>query len=368
MNTQTELLPLRWPDGWSEEVLIGSSPFNCLLVEGTQSGAPMKDGLRVVMEAPQGVMMVEGVPPEIKVSRREDGSVDAGPTGKPWVEFNGWTVQVHRALHPDRAVWVDFAPPANSTPSNAFFARAIADAAAYGGRWVVTLPASLAEALSRKEAEALETWRLIANVSRFFGERRAWREWEATAAIGIVSTFSGPSEFLSHEFVKLAARRPLPVRVLPASKAAQWSLSGLAAIAVVDQEETLPVAVESRLKEFSGRILRQKTEKWEDPYVMAEQVHLQVGREHDVVRLYNGTSANVHYTQSADDKRGVVHVFNFGRTVRDVTVAVNKKWRMARLYSAAELSGERLPVNPTRFGSEFALPAFDAWVAIELEA
>lgn len=368
MNTQTELLPLRWPDGWSEEALIGSSPFNCLLVEGTQSGAPMKDALRVVMDVPQGVKMVEGVPPEIKVTRKEDGSVEAGPTGKPWVEFNGWTVQIHRALHPDRAVWVDFAPPANSTPSNAFFVRAIADAAAYGGRWVVTLPASLAEALSRKEAEALETWRLIANVSRFFGEKRAWGEWEATATIGIVSTFSGPSEFLSHEFVKLAARRPLPVRVLPASQAAQWSLSGLAAIAVVDQEEALPAPAESRLKEFSGRILRQKTEKWEDPYVMAEQVHLQVGREHDVVRLYNGTSANMHYAQSADGRRGAVHVFNFGRTARDVTVAVNKKWGTARLYSPAELSGVRLPVNLTRFGSEFALPAFDAWVAMELEA
>lgn len=367
MNTHTELLPLRWPDGWSEEALIAASPFNCLLVEGTQSGAPQKEGLRVVMGAPAGVKMIEGVPPEIKVSRRDDGSVEAGPTGKPWVEFNGWTVQVHRALHPGSAIWVEFAPPANRPVSPGFLVRAIADSAAYGGRWVVALPPSLSEGITNKDAEALETWRLISNVSRFFSTRREWTQWEPSATIGIVSTFAGPSEFLSHEFVKLAARRPLPVRLLPASSAAKWSLNGLAAIAVMD-EEPLPGPVEARLKQFAGRIFRQTTEKWEDPYLMAEQFHLKVGREHDVLRLYNATSANVHYVQSPDGKRGVAHLFNFGRTLRDATLAVNKKWRTARMYSPAQLSGVNLPVTPSRFGSEFALPAFEAWVAIELEA
>lgn len=367
MNTQTELLPLRWPDGWGEEVLIASSPFNCLLVEGTQSGAPQRDGLRVMMAAPAGVRMIEGAAPEIKTSHRGDGSVDAGPTGKPWVEFNGWTVQIHRALHPGSAIWVDFAPPSNQPTSNDFLVRAIADAAAYGGHWVVNLPQGLPESISNQDADALRAWQLIVNLTRFFSARSEWSRWEPAAAIGILSTFSGASEFLSHEFVKLAARRPLPVRLLPAARAETMSLSGLAAIAVLDGE-FLPAPVEARLKQFSGRIFRQSVDKWEDPYLMAEHIHLTVGREHDVLRLYNATSANVHYVVSPDGRRGVAHLFNFGRTLRDVTLAVNRKWRTARLYSPFKLSGVSLPVTPSRFGSEFALPALDAWAAIEVEA
>lgn len=362
-----ELIPFRWPDGWSEEELIIASPFNCLWVEGTQSGAPLRDGLRVVTDAPAGVRLLEGIHPHIKISRRDDGTVEAGPTGKPWVESNGWSIELHRALYPAATLWVTFSPPENRIAPASFYLRSVAETAAYGARWVVTLDPELVRALASKDPGARRTWDGLTALSRFFSQKREWASWQSVAAIGVISTFSGDAEFLSHEFLKLAARRPLPIRILPATAAATLSWDGLKAI-VVAGEAPLPAAVEEKLRKFSGAVFRQAKEQWEDPWLMAEQVHLRVGRQHDVIRLYNGSSANVRYARSADGRRAVVQVFAFGPPLRDVTVAVNQPWRTARLFADTHLDPSPLRVVPSRFGSELALPRFEAWAAIELEA
>ncbi|MCC6588885.1 MAG: hypothetical protein IT168_19470 [Bryobacterales bacterium] len=367
MNTQQqELVPLYWPDGWTEAQLVAESPFNCLMVEGTQSAAPMQEGLRIVTDAPSGVKLAEGVLPRVKTARNDSGAVEAGPTGKPWLEFNGWDIQLKRALEPGKAVWMTF-DVSKGAASEDMYLRSVAECAAYGGRWVVKLDQQLADSLSRKDPGALKTWRKICDLSNLFKKKAEWRQWQPVAAVGVISTFAGDNEFLSQEFLKLALRRPLPLRILPAARAAELSWDGLQAIVVAD-DGPLPPSIAAKLKTFKGRVFLQSQKKWDDPYVMAEDVHLTFGREHDVIRPYNATAANVHYTQSLDAKRGVVHMVAFGQPSRDITLAVNKRWRAARLYTPDILDGRPIKVVPSRFGSEFALPHFRCWAAIELEA
>ena len=366
MNTQQqELVPLHWPEAWTEAQLVAESPFNCLLVEGTQSAAPMQEGIRIVTDAPAGVKLAEGVLPHVKVARKEGGGVEAGPTGKPWLEFNGWDIQLKRALEPDKAVWMAF--DIKDGGSEDVYIRSVVECAAYGGRWVVKLDQQLADSLAKKDPGALKTWRKICDVTALFKKKAEWRQWQPVATVGVISTFAGDNEFLSQEFLKLAMRRPLPVRILPAARAAQLSWEGLQAIVVADDGPLAP-PIAAKLKTFKGRVFLQSQKKWDDPYVMAEEVHLTFGREHDVIRPYNATAANVNYSQSPDGKHGVVHMIAFGHPSRDITLAVNKRWRAARLYTPDKLAGEPIKVVASRFGSEFALPEFRCWSAIELEA
>jgi hypothetical protein len=356
---------MRWPDGWSAAGLVAQSPFNCLLTEGTQSGAPMVEGLRVVTQAPEGVRMVDGVAPRIKMTRDEKGRAEAGPTGKPWVEANGWLVSLERARHPESAVWVGFNAERDWRPD--MYVRSIAEPAVYGGRWVVSLGEDLARKVADKDAEALDIWKRMSGAARFFDDHAEWRGWRTQAAVGVLSTFAKDNEYLSQEFLNLAARRPLPVRIFPVERAASLDWSGLAAMVVADAG-ALPSAVEERLKSFKGLVLRQSKEQWDDPFVMVEQAHLKIGREHDVLRLYNGTSANVHYTASADGKRGLVQVIAFGREQRELTVAVNKKWRVGRVFTLEQPKGVEGKIAGSRFGTELIFPEFKVFAAMELEA
>jgi hypothetical protein len=304
---------------------------------------------------------------------------DAGPTGKPWVDANGWIVELARALEPAREVWLDFAPPAMARPEG--YLLAAAEAEAYGAHWILPSASPNNDAL----VAALE----------YFADHADWRDWETVAALGVVSDFRGANHFLATEFLNLAARRPLPCRIL----ASPPEPGSLRAIVVVEagtisddwrrkttrfaEAGGLVIAPAGFFTATSGEMrlgyhtrqvgrgeIAQPAAKWVDPYLLVNDAHFLLGREHDVFRLYNATSMNCHYAASADGRRAVAHLLNYSLRPgsHPVTLATARRYRSARLYTLESPKAAAVAVESTRYGAEVGLPPFGPYAAIELES
>jgi hypothetical protein len=391
-------VPFNWPSGWTDARFLRETPVNCVI----GATVPLEGAIRSLDKPPKDVGVVEGVWARIRTPERgSGGGGGAGPTGRPWVESNGWRIQLQSAMNPAKPVWIAAAPPAAQVLRSEAYVLMAADILAHGGQWITTLDDRLAKGLAAGDTEARRHWQQLTTTLRLFSAHPDWAGFDTVASIGVISDFAGDNEFLGHELLNLAARRPLPLRILPKNSAADTEWQGLSAVVFV--EAAKPAAGESLLRKLTtfvegGGVLiapaplvegrdrgtrheykvwsRGKgticvpLEEWSDPWQLAADIHLLVGREADVLRVYNATSANLNYVQSADGKHGVVHVLSY--TTRapasGVTIALRKKWKSARLITPDQPEGRALPVGDTRFGVEIALPPFPVYAAIEMEA
>ena len=159
-------------------------------------------------QAARQVLGVEGVSPG--VGKGADGAT-ASASGGMWIDSNLWLA---RSLHADpdrRPVWISHRPR-DGTPD--IYARSIADAAAAGARWILTLDDDLRAKLLRRESGALATWRRIAECLAFFESHSEWRSFEPFGNVGIILDANGPSPASSEEYLNLVARRRIPYRVI----------------------------------------------------------------------------------------------------------------------------------------------------------
>ena len=272
MEISATWVPMGWPEGWSDPSLLDllkGAPVNCLVVpwgdrkpaaaflaEGRRRGlafvgliegagdraaaireaqaahldaialdTPAETGLPVIawgeksklnwQSGAAGFAIADGVWPSIPPK----DSAEGGPTGAPWVDSNGWMVQLARSLAPGKTVWVHAAPPKEGTIRPENYALAVADAGAYGGRWVVTLDEKLSAALAARNPKALETWKGIARTAAFFEAHRGWADLPPCANIAVISDFTGPNEYVGQELLNLLPRRGVPYRVVDRRRA-----------------------------------------------------------------------------------------------------------------------------------------------------
>lgn len=366
------LRPIRWPAS-TPEALRKETPFNY---------AVGPDG-----NVPKGTSLIEGEWPGVRAGR-QSGAAEAGPTGKLWVNANGWRVQQEQAGNPEQRVWLDHGATGNRVLTPYDYLLAMAEAETYGARWVVTEDAA-------GELPALT------QAARFFSEHEEWTDWATVAAAGVISDFQGPIRTLSQEVLNLAGRRTLPLHVITPQRAEQQPAlaPGVKAWLYLSMKEPSP-ALRAKLWSFvdSGGLLLSASplqsakasgsangyqwfnrgkgrigvpeQKWSNPYALAADLHLLLGREHDTVRLYNTTAVNVHYTASGDGRRGVVQLLQYAglRAEQNVTVALGRSWKKARLYTLTAEKPEPLIVTESRFGADIPVPALSTYAAIELEA
>src|SRR5690242_244426 len=95
-----------------------------------------KRGLTTLETAPAGVTVMPGEWPGIRAGQGRNAA--AGPTGVPWVDSNGWRIRLARAREPGKPVWVETEfPKEKRVFTSTAYLLAMADAAMYGGRWVI---------------------------------------------------------------------------------------------------------------------------------------------------------------------------------------------------------------------------------------
>ncbi|MBC7926430.1 MAG: hypothetical protein H7039_12305, partial [Bryobacteraceae bacterium] len=211
-------------DGVITDAPVANSPLPAFAVTGAAS-----------LEDSQSILPVKGCEwPAVRLSR--SGNAESGPTGYPWVNANGWRIQLARTLHPSATVWSMAEPRKAQVPVRPeLYALAVADAAAYGGRWLVTLDSHTQTGLVKQSTEAREAWATLVKAVRFFELRRKVST-EVITRFGILSTFAGENEAVAQESLNLSFRRQFPARILhPSRLGNKWS-NGLRAIAVIGNE------------------------------------------------------------------------------------------------------------------------------------
>ena len=400
--------PLRWPAAWKDPgmlSLLQATPIRHLFIDvPAVAEQARRSGFTVVEPTapPAGVAIVKGLWPGIRLSRAGGDRAAAGPTGEPWVDANGWRIRAARALRPDAQVWVD-ARPQPSRASAEDYVLAFADAAADGGRWIIALDDVLAAGIAAKKADAMETWKRIAEAAAFFGGDQGASGYRGEAVIGILATFSGPKVGFTDEVLNNLARSKQQYRALASGRITPAALAGLKAIVYTDAAEPPaevrkfvldfvnaggmlitgpawgslpkgPAAAERSHPRFATRVIGKgsiavATTSFADPYLVANDAVVLVSHRQDLIRFFNSGAITPCLFASADKRRAALRIVFYSlRPIDDASVWVSGPYRAARFTAWNHQQPQNVKLEVRDAGVEIHLPAVAQYALVELEA
>lgn len=325
-----------------------------------------------------------------------------GPTGEPWMDSNGWFTLLARQMVPHRSVWLEIGLPESSEalPVESY-CRAIADARAYGSHWVLTLDGAMRTGMLNGNPQALSAWKSIVEALSFFEEHAEWAAYKPMGILAVVSDFRGTNSFLSGETLNLLSRRHVQYQVLDRRLALAGPVTGLKAILWTDDDP--PSAEQHRhlldFVEQGGLTIAPKYwgpagvvprhEYWmpgydiydvskgriavasagfSDPFQLARDAHILVGRQNDLARLFNPGTTNCFASTGPDQRKEVVQIVNYaGHSASYLAVWVNLNAHRARLWIPGSKTPHPLECTPESDGTSFDLPEFSVNCAIEIE-
>lgn len=378
----SQLIPMRWPSQWRNASALqhlSNTPINCLLIGDPGSQLAIieqakKNGIRVIHGAPElpGITVVQGAWPGVRTFRSAGrDTASSGPTGLPWVNSNGWEIRLKAALNSKSTIWVDVTP---NDPSVSY-QLCIADVAACGGNWIISLDGQLAAEMERGDAASMETWKGLIESVEFFATHNDWPSYAESAVAGVLSSFSGQDQALSWEVVKLLTRTTEQYRIIPKETFSANSLNGLRAVLCPDSAPPSG-AIRDQLLDFvqnggllitrsawrgmpgtsadwdhpryegrtlgKGSIAVGKSKDSADAYMMANDTVALVSHRFDLLRFWNAGSVGAYLSQAPDGKRALVQMIFFARELNgkvalggpeDATVRVAGRYRTARLLT-----------------------------------
>lgn len=423
MPTPADWIPFEWPSAWKDASLLKllePGPFNCILFakdtgaelraaaekrHACPAGIVWRKSGEVNWRAPDEVIAIgDALWPDLAVRSRENaGGMEAGPTGAPWLDANGWLIQMARARGGGRPVWVRSEPPADAAqlPASAYL-LGLHEACAYGAQRPAWLSPQLAAGVAAGSSAARALWEKMLAAARWQAARKAENAWAPFARLLVISDFTGPNEYNACEVLNLAARRGLAFRISEPARFAPEQLGGMQAALYVDtQPMAAPVA--AALKSFAergglvmamkgpaqafgslkplgeahprfelfqcgrGRVAVSRKE-WDDQYILAQDAHLLMSRRHDAVRLFNAGSLVAYHTAAPGGARWLVHLLNYARAgaAHQVSLQTWAKAQRARLHVAGE-AAQDVEIHRETGRSEIYLPRIELYAAVELE-
>ena len=365
---------------------------------------PSGDRAKMQWDAPGPVLAATGnVWPGVSMP---GGGSSAGPTGAPWVDSNGWFLQMARA-RASRPLWLLFDPPAKGRIFAATdYETTVCDSEIAGGRWVISLDESVRAGLIAGNPAAREIFDRVGASIRFFDKHSDWRTFRSLGVLGVISDFTGDNFDLSGEILNLAARRNLQYRVIWKSQAMAQPFTGLKALMYADKEapeaplrkkvmafveqgglliagpkwgtEGAPAEpgfdTQFAVRTYGRGRLAVAKDELTDAFQVAGDGQLLVSHANDLVKIYNAASVGCTLVLgSPDGKRELVQVLAFasGWSGGARTVWVSKKYRsLARLWSIGP--AQSMPIEPAPadeyFGVECRIPSgVPGYFALEFE-
>jgi hypothetical protein len=398
----------QWSDAKSLELLAGS-PINCLLLKtysaDLEAGAagrglvtlavltPASDAVAEVRKAlaakltgivlegdfpadvAAGVREAAGAAPVIEMTSRsrmklgagapivatyqgvwpgiallESGHAKSGPTGSTWIDTNTGFIRAVRAWG-DAQLWIGNQPPEHSVIASQRYLQVIADAAASGGRWVVTLDGDLAARLGKRDAGAMADWRRIGAMTAYFERHPEWRSMREFGQLAVVQD-PAKGGLLSGGILDMLAVKHTPVRPVPRERLTPEALAGATMAVNVDADALTPEQKDV-LRNFTrgGGMLLSGPPGWKDRSPEAGRITLDpaelerlndiwrdvnsmVGHRDQGVRLFNVSSMLSNVLVSADGKTEVVHLVNYSDyPVENVTLHYLGDFKRATLMT-----------------------------------
>lgn len=405
---------MSWPASWRDPAvldLLKGAPIGFLLLPaggGYEQVAERARQLDIaicdITHPPAGVEVVKGEWPGIRMAPGQ-GDAAAGPTGAPWIDSNGWLVRLTRAQKAAGTVWVTAdAPKSNEIVPLSRQLVALADSAAHGGRWVVTLDKDFADGLAARKPASVTAWTKVMEAISFFQAHSAWSGWPVDAVLSVVSSFSGGNEFFSHELLNLMARTNISYGIVDTAAFRRESLGGLRAVVYPDAnppaagirealldfaerggllivgpkwgaavgrpEGDSPLPRYESLRFGKGRIAMARKQA-EDPYEVAQDAQILLSHRYDRVRFFNGFLLGAYATVSPDGKRRLAHIVNYGGGANDddpATARIAGRFRSAQLWSFESGQAKPLEMVTQKEGIEVPLPGLAVYGGVELES
>jgi hypothetical protein len=195
---------------------------------------------------PAPILAVAGVAPGAR--NLSEMGIRGAPSSEPWIESNIWLVRSFGLGSPSRPVWVS---SHLENASAAEYARAVADAAAAGGHWIVSLDDALRAKLRARDASALEAWHHLSSYLKFAESHAAWRAFAPYGNVGIVLDPASAKQDLAGEYLSLAVRRQVPYRLVPRSELNAAAVAKFRALVATELDP--PSAAERKLlQDFAG--------------------------------------------------------------------------------------------------------------------
>jgi hypothetical protein len=275
--------------------------------------------------------------------------------------------------------------------SPASYELAVADVAAHGGRWVI----SLDDQTAAKPADSTGWKRTLAAAAYFKGHSQ-WSTYTPAAVLGVVSDFTGPNEFMGQELLNLLARAGMHYRIVMKDNP---DYSGMKAAMYADQQ---PPSAELRRRgmqfvEAGGLLIttpawgtvsgRTGTEQFprfavksvgkgrvattlsvpDDPWQLANDSVVLISHRYDLVRCFNSGSFASFFTFSPDRKQALVHLlFYADRGPTEGSVRIAGKFRAAAISTVAQPQFKPVPAEFSGDWVEVHLPPVPPYVALEL--
>ena len=350
-----------------------------LVVEIAKDAAPWR-------WKPAPIVAVVGVTPSGR--NLSEMGIRAAPSSEPWIESNLWLVRSFGLASPSRPVWISSQLEKGSAVD---YARAVADAAAAGGRWIVSLDDALRAKLRARDASALEIWRRLSTYLKFAESHAAWRALAPYGKVGIVLDPASTKQDLADEYLNLVARRQVPYHLvarpgLSAAAVAQFR-------ALVATELDPPSAAERRLlQEFAengglvvagpswggapktepfaevpagkGRVIVYKDP---DPEAVARDLKELLSDDDLGVVPFNVPSVITLATGGGPGLPLIVQLLNyFDHPAEAITLRVAGNFHSARLETPDGASVD-LPLRDAEGRTEVTIPMLFLWGAVSLE-
>jgi hypothetical protein len=304
---------------------------------------------------------------------------------------------------PSKTPWLLFEPPGgNNVIQRDAYLRAVADSESFGGRWILSLDDTLRAALAQKEQSAMETWKSITGALAFFAQHRQWETYAPVGYVGVISDFSGVNEMIGAETLNLMVRRNVPFRIIEKSKLATAPLTGYKALISVDDAMPAPAA-RKRLLDFAmqgGALLVGQSWKGEggtptgaphprldlrtlgkgklavckgeapDPYMVARDIHVLLGRANDLTRFYNLSAFLSAHTAAPGGASALLQLTNHAGSSRfsvsQVTVWFPQQYRAARMWTLGSDAPVELKLEPENTGMDVQIPSVSPYAAVEV--
>jgi hypothetical protein len=350
-----------------------------LVVEIAQDAAPWR-------WKPAPIVAVAGVAPSGR--NLSEMGIRGAPSSEPWIQSNIWLVRSFALGSRSRPVWI------SSQLENASavdYARAVADAAAGGGRWIVSLDDRLRAKLRARDASALEAWRRLSNYVKFAESHAAWRALAPYGNVGIVLDPASTKQDLGDEYLNLAARRQVPYQLVARSALTAAAVAKFRALVATELDP--PSAAERKLlQEFAengGLVMAgsswggaPKTEpfaevlagkgrvvvyKDPDPQAVARDLKELLSDDDLGVVPFNVPSVITYVSGGGPGQPLLVQLLNyFDHPVEAITLRVAGRFRSARMETP-EGAAVGLPVREAEGRTEVTIPKLLLWGAVSME-
>jgi hypothetical protein len=186
------------------------------------------------------IVAVAGVAPSAR--NLSEMGIRGAPSSEPWIQSNIWLVRSFALASPLPAVWIS-SQIDNVSPVD--YAQAVADAAAAGGRWIISLDDALRAKLRARDASALEVWRRLSSYLKFAEDHDAWRALAPYGNVGIVLDPASTKQDLADEYLNLVTRRQVPYRMVVRSGLNAAAIAKFRALLAIELDP--PSAAERKL-------------------------------------------------------------------------------------------------------------------------